>query len=251
MEELQIGVEEVWPPRQLVKRIMVHIAGEVAVAEKPGTVLKKWRELFGASQLEVARHMGVTSSVISDYEKGRRNPGSSFIKRFVEALIEIDSERGWPTVLRLIRMFNLQYLGAVLAMDEYEAGVPLDRIVEAVRGFPLNTYIYNEVIYGYTVIDSIRAIMSLNGSEFLNLLGATSQRVVVFTNVSTGRSPMIALRVSTIKPAAIVIHGPKRVDYLALWIAETENVPIILSTARSIDELVTGLRSLSSSPRAT
>jgi putative transcriptional regulator len=238
---------DMWPPRQLIKRIMIHIAGEIAISEKPGTVLKKWREIFGSSQLEVAKHMGVTSSVISDYEKGRRNPGSSFIRRFVEALIEIDSEKGWPTTTRLIKMLNLQYLGAVIDMDEYESGVSLDEIIGAVKGIPLNTYIYNEILYGYTIIDSIKAIMSLNGNEFLSLLGATSQRVVVFTNVSTGRSPMIALRVSTIKPAALVIHGPRRVDHLALWIAETENIPVILSTAKNVKELVEGLRRLSSS----
>jgi putative transcriptional regulator len=243
------GLEEIWPPRQLVKRVMVHIAGEIAVSEKPGPVLKKWRELFAASQLEVARHMGVTSSVISDYEKGRRNPGSSFIRRFVEALIEIDSERGWPVVTRLIKMLNLQYLSAVIDMADYESGVGIDEVINAVEGVPLNTYIHDETLYGYTIIDSIKAIMSLNGNEFLSLLGSTSQRVVVFTNVSTGRSPMIALRVSTIKPAVIVLHGLRKVDTLALWIAETENVPVILSTASSVEEIVKRLRALSSSPR--
>jgi len=241
--------EETWPPRQLVRRIMIHMAGEIAVSEKPGTMLKKWRELFAASQLEVARHMGVTSSVVSDYEKGRRNPGSSFIRRFVEALIEIDAERGWPVVTRLIKTLNLQYLSAVIDMADYESGVRLDEVINAVSGVPLNTYIHDETVYGYTVIDSIKAIMTLNGNEFLSLLGSTSQRVVVFTNVSTGRSPMIALRVSTIKPAVIVLHGLRRVDYLALWIAETENTPVILSTARTVKDMIKRLRALASAPQ--
>jgi len=243
------NIEEVWPPRQLVRKVMIHIAGEIATSEKPGPVLKKWREIFAASQLEVARHMGVTSSVISDYEKSRRTPGSSFIRRFVDALIEIDAERGWPVVTKLIRMLNLQHLSAVIDMADYEAGVGLDDVIDAVQGLPLNTYINNETLYGYTIIDSIKAIMTLNGSEFLSLLGATSQRVVVFTNVSTGRSPMIALRISTIKPAVIVLHGLRRVDYLALWIAETENVPVLLSTAKSVEEIARRLRSLASSPQ--
>jgi len=241
--------DDMWPPRQLVKRISIYIAGEIAVSEKPGAMLKKWRELFEASQLEVARHMGVTSSVISDYEKGRRTPGSSFIRRFVAALVEIDAERGWPIVSRLIKTLNLQYLSAVIDMADYESGVGLDKVISAVRGVPLNTYIHNEPVYGYTVLDSIKAIMTLSGNEFLSLLGSTSQRVVVFTNVSTGRSPMIALRVSTIKPAVIVLHGLRRVDYLALWIAETENVPVILSTARSAEEIIRELRSLASVPQ--
>ncbi len=238
-----------WPPRSLVKRIATHIAGEICMSEQPGLALRKWRDLFGASQLEVARRMGVTSSVISDYEKGRRNPGSYFVRRFVEALLDIDASRGWPTTSKLMKMFNLNYLNAVIAMEEFEAPVPIDSIVDAVKGVVLVSTVGRDYVYGYTVVDSIRAIMSLEGSEFLNLLGTTSQRVVVFTKVTTGRSPMIALKVSTIKPAVIVLHGPKKVDTLALWIAENERVPLILSTARSEDELVEGLRRLSSSPR--
>ena len=241
--------DTMWPPRQVLKRIAIHIAGEVVVSEHPGAVLRKWREMFGASQMEIARHMGVTSSVISDYEKGRRNPGSAFIRRFVDALLEVDAARGWSTVQKLVKMLNLTYLGAVIDMEEYEHGVPLDSVIDAVRGLPLNTMIYEEQIYGHTVVDSVKAIVTLSGNDFLNLLGSTSQRVVVFTRVTTGRSPMIALRVSTIKPAVIVLHGLRRVDPLALWIAETERIPVILSLARSVDELVTGLRRLASAPR--
>jgi len=239
-----------WPPEPLIKRISIYIAGEIAMSRQPGLVLKKWREIFGASQLEVARHMGVTSSVISDYEKGRRTPGSSFIKRFVEALISIDAERGWNVVSRLSKMLNLKYLEAVVDMYEYERSVTLDEVITAVKGIVLNSNIMPLRVYGYTVIDSIKAIMSLSGNEFLNLLGMGTPRVMVFTRVSTGRSPMIALRVSTIKPSVIVIHGPKMVDKLALWIAETEHVPIILSIARSVEELVERLRRLSFSPQA-
>lgn len=240
---------EVWPSSQVLKKISVYIAGEIVVSENPGNVLRKWREFFGASQLEVAKYMGVSSSVISDYEKGRRAPGSIFIKRFINALLDIDATRGWPTVGKLARMLNLHYLGAVIDMEEFEQGIPLSDIVNAVKGVPLSAILNNIYVYGYTVVDSIKAIMSLNSDEFLALLGSTTQRVIVFTKVSTGRSPMIALRVTTIKPAAIVMHGTMKVDPLALWIIGTENVPVILSTARNVSELVEGLRKLVSSPR--
>ncbi|KSW12619.1 XRE family transcriptional regulator [Pyrodictium occultum] len=233
----------------MLEKIARHIAGEIVMSESPGSVLRKWREIFAASQLDVARHMGVTPSVVSDYEKGRRTPGSQFIRRFVEALLEIDSERGWSVVSHLAKMLQLNYLGAVIDMREFESGVELEKVVTSVKGFPVNSYLLNERIYGYTVVDSLRAIMSLSGSEFLHLLGSTTQRVIVFTRVTTGRSPMIALRVSTIKPAAIVLHGPRKLDYLALWMAESERVPVILSLAKSVDELVSGLRQLASSPR--
>lgn len=242
-------VEPSWPPRVVLEKIARHIAGEIVMSESPGSVLRKWREIFAASQLDVARHMGVTPSVVSDYEKGRRTPGSQFIRRFVEALLEIDSERGWSVVSHLAKMLQLNYLGAVIDMREFESGVELEKVVTSVKGFPVNSYLLNERIYGYTVVDSLRAIMSLSGSEFLHLLGSTTQRVIVFTRVTTGRSPMIALRVSTIKPAAMVLHGPRKLDYLALWMAESERVPVILSLAKSVDELVSGLRQLASSPR--
>ncbi len=249
MEELERRDSPLWPPAPLLKRVSIYIAGEISMSDSPGSMLRKWREIFGASQLEVARKMGVTSSVISDYEKGRRTPGSSFIRRFVEALLEVDASRGWPTVSKLMKLFNLNYLGAVIDMEEFEQSVPLDRVIEAVKGVPINSYLNRDYIYGYTVVDSIKAIMTLSGSDFLNLLGTTSQRVVVFTKVTTGRSPMIALKVSTIRPAVIVLHGPKRVDALAHWIAENENVPVILSTAKTVEEIVKGLRRLVSAPR--
>jgi putative transcriptional regulator len=235
--------------RGVLDTIARHIAGDIVVSERPGRNLRKWREVFGASQLEVAKRMGVSPSVVSDYEKGRRTPGSSFIRRFVNALLEIDVDRGAPTIARIARLLNIGYLSAVIDMREFEEGVDLWEVVTAVKGIVLNSTIVGEKLYGYTVIDSVKAIMSLTGSDFLSLLGSTSQRVVVFTKVTTGRSPMIALRVSTIKPAAIVLHGPRKVDSLALWIAESERVPVILSTALSVEDLVSSLSKLASSPR--
>ena len=79
----------------------------------------------------------------------------------------------------------------------------------------------------------------------MSLLGSTAQRVVVFTKVTTGRSPMIALRLSIVKPSMIVLHGSKKVDTLAMWIAENENIPIVLSTKSKVEDLVIGLRRLS------
>ncbi len=227
-----------------------HIAGEIVMSESPGKTLRKWREVFNASQLEVARRMGITASVISDYEKGRRVPGSGFVKRFVEALVEIDRERGWVVLSRLARILRLQYLTAVKDMMEFERGVDFDEIVSAVKGFVVNAAIGSDKVYGYTVVDSIRAIESLSGNEFIYIMGSTSQRVLVFTRVTTGRSPLIAVRVAPIKPAAIVIHRPRMVDFLAVKLAEMEEIPLIVSTARSEEELISGLRRLALGEKA-
>ena len=230
--------------RSIVEAIATKIAGEIVLSEQPWKMLRKWREVFQASQIQVARKMGVSPSVVSDYEKGRRTPGVQFVRRYVEALLEIDSERGWPTVRKLAKLYRLKHLSAVLDARELEEGIGFDELVEAVQGIPLTSIVLSEKIYGYTVVDSISAILSLSGNEFIYIMGATSQRALVFTRVTTGRSPMIAVRVAPIKPAVVVVHGPKRVDFLAIMLAEAEHIPLILSTAKTVEELLEGLRRL-------
>ena len=44
------------------------IAGEIAMAESAGSTMKKWRELFGISQVELAKYLKISASTISDYE---------------------------------------------------------------------------------------------------------------------------------------------------------------------------------------
>ena len=47
------------------------IAGEIILSGKPGATMRKWRELFAVSQMNLSETMGLSSSVISDYESGR------------------------------------------------------------------------------------------------------------------------------------------------------------------------------------
>ncbi len=49
------------------------------------TVLRRARERAGYNQDELARRAGVTQSVISAYESGRREPSLSTLRRLVEA----------------------------------------------------------------------------------------------------------------------------------------------------------------------
>jgi len=55
--------------------------------------------------------------------------------------------------------------------------------------------------------------------------------------VSTGRSPLVALRVTSFKPGAVVLHGIKRVDEMALKIAEIEQIPV-LTTLMDVDDII-------------
>ena len=59
-----------------MEQLAVTIAGEITLSKDPGGSMKKWREIFGISQTELADYLKVSSSTISDYEGGRRkSPG--------------------------------------------------------------------------------------------------------------------------------------------------------------------------------
>ncbi|MDQ3847616.1 MAG: helix-turn-helix domain-containing protein [Thermoproteota archaeon] len=66
------------------------IAGSVVLSDNPPQQLKYCRKKFGIKQADLARHMSLTPSVLSDYEKGRRpSPGVKFIKRYLLALYDL------------------------------------------------------------------------------------------------------------------------------------------------------------------
>jgi putative transcriptional regulator len=135
-------------------------------------------------------------------------------------------------------------------MMEFPRPLSLDELVDVVRGVLLTPEVGGDrLVYGYTLVDSIKAILTLSGIQYSILFGMTPERAIVFTNVQTGRSPMVAVRVSPVKPSVVVIHGPReRVDPLAVEIAKRDNVPLILSLAKSVEELRDMLRSASRSP---
>ena len=79
----------------MTEELKEKIAGEITLSNDPGMTIRKWREEFGLSQHQLAEAMGVSHSVISDYESGRRrSPGSGIIKKLVDAFIRLDKEAG-------------------------------------------------------------------------------------------------------------------------------------------------------------
>jgi uncharacterized protein len=55
------------------------------MSSAPGTVVRDARQRAGLSQSELARRAGVTQSVISAYENGKREPGMGMLAKLVEA----------------------------------------------------------------------------------------------------------------------------------------------------------------------
>jgi len=84
------------PSKQVQKdRLRCVIAGKVVDAPQPGVALREWREKFEVRQCALAEEMGVGSSVVSDYERGRRHdPGVGFVSNYISSLLDIDAERG-------------------------------------------------------------------------------------------------------------------------------------------------------------
>jgi len=226
--------------------IAKRIAGDIVMSNEHGSALRRWREIFNATQQELARIMGISASVISDYEKGRRSPGVKFLRRFVDALLLIDSKRDWATMKQLARSLSIN-VGAILDTRELSIPLTLAELVDIVEGIIVNSHANPRLeLYGYTIIDSIGAIETMSGNEFWQIMGTTSRRALVFTKVHLGRSPMIAVRVAPVKPATVVFHGSRNVDPLAIRLADREGIPLILSLKEDPKSLISALRNATS-----
>lgn len=191
------------------------IAGEITLSDDPGATLTKWRTEFDIAQSELAAALDVSPSVVSDYEGGRReNPGIGVIQRAVTALLDIEEERGGEHIRRYARIFSAGFdSDVVYDLREYEANIPLTRYYEKVGATEVVAGDRTSIA-GHTVIDSIEAIRHFSGEEFYTLYGESTNRALVFTNVSRGESPLVALRVVTPTPHAVILHG---LDESTLW----------------------------------
>lgn len=218
------------------------IAGEITISENPGKTIRKWREEFGISKLDLSKEMSISPSVISDYESGRRkSPGANSIKRIVESLIEIDKRKGG----QILRRYNSGVTSdALIDIKDYDHEIPLEKMVRVIDGTNVSGVPIQRHVRGYTIVDGIKAILTLNSSEFSRLYGWSSQRAIFFTEVKFGRSPMIAIRVHPLKPAAVVYIQAGNLDELAIRLAQMENIPLIVTEMdpRKISELLSGLR---------
>ena len=220
------------------------IAGEIILSGKPGATMRKWRVLFAVSQMRLSDKMVVSSSVISDYESGRRpSPGARFVRRFVWALLKIDEERGGRFINEFTKLTRSPS-NAIVDLREFPLPVRVEYLCKAIEGKVVACMDrYVREVDGYTVVDSQRAIETLSGLEFSQLLGATTERALVFTNIENGISPMLIVRVSSLKPRIVVFHGTEPDDY-SIRLAEYDGIPLIYTGLSSVERLVKSLRRL-------
>ena len=206
---------------QLTRRM----AGEIVVSERPGETLRKWREIFQLSQKELATLLEVNPSVVCDFEKGRRaSPGIVTVRKFVEAMVDYDSSHGGKVINT---MAGTRTNEAIVDIREFTSGISIETVIEKIEGEVLagSEEIIERPIYGYTMVDSLKAITTFNA--FGEMYGWSNERAVFFSGVHYGRSPMIAVRAHPVKPRMAVYVKPKAVDPLAPKLADMEKVVLV------------------------
>ena len=217
------------------------MAGEIVISEKPGDTLKKWRNIFKLSQKNLASLLDVKPSVVCDFEKGRRaSPGIGTVRKFVEAMVEYDRAQGGKIVNS---MFATEGNNAVYDIREFNTGTPINKLIEQINGEILsgNQEILERPIYGYTIVDSLKAITTFN--VFGDLYGWSNERALFFTGVEFGRSPMIAIRAHPVKPRLVCYVQPGSVDPLAIKLAKLENI-ILVKTESNIEIIKNAMRGI-------
>ena len=216
------------------------IAGEIALSDAPGKTMRKWREELKISQTDLAKHMRVSPSVISDYEAGRRtSPGIKTIRRLVESLLEIDRHSG----RRLSKRFE-DYHEVIPSLRDWAVGMRAGDFLHRIEGKLLTQGLNTRrMLNGYTVIDSIKAITTLDANDYLRIYGSTSERALLFTGVKYGRSPMIAIKAHPLKPAMVVYVQPENIDELAIQLADLENI-LLAKTDLSPSAVIERLESI-------
>ena len=226
------------------KNLAKDIIGEIVLSENPENVLKKWREIFRISQKELANELGVTSSVVSDYESGRRkSPGIKIIRKYIEAFMNIDTRKGGQLIRSFSKNKQSQPLSsAIIDIKEFDRGINAEDFCKHLSSYPVVNTNFNKPIYGYTVIDSLKAITELSFNELIKLYGLTTQRALIFTKVSTGKTPMVAIKLTNLHPALVIIHGLDIVDDVAKRIAEVENIPLAVCRLESEDMITEKLK---------
>ena len=220
------------------------MAGEITLSDSPGHALKKWRMNFEIAPGVLSERLGVSPSVISDYESGRRkSPGTAVVGKIVDTLLTTDEETGGKHIEKFSTMlFSAVDDDVIYDLHEYGTPVTLKDFSEAI-GCMLLCGSMDQTIFGYTVVNSLNAIMQLSSDEFNRLYGWSTERALVFTNVSTGKSPMVAIRVTPFKPRCVVLQGIEAADVhpIVEKMAERDRITV-MCTSMDVDKIVSTLR---------
>ncbi|RQD83307.1 MAG: helix-turn-helix domain-containing protein [Methanocalculus sp. MSAO_Arc2] len=220
------------------------IAGEITLSDMPGKALKKWRTSFQISAGSLADHLGFSPSVISDYESGRRkSPGTAVVGKIVDSLFAIDEANGGSCVEKYSKMlFSNLDEDVIYDLHDFSNAVPVRELTGLI-----NCHCIcgdgNQYVVGYTVVNSLNAILTLSPNEFNRIYGWSTERALIFTDVSSGKSPMVAIRVTPFKPPCVILQGinHNHVHPLVQKLAERDRI-CVFSTEESVEDIIEKLR---------
>ena len=160
------------------------------------------------------------------------------VSKIIDGLLKIDEKRGCNVLRAYESMFgDILGLDSICSICEYQEPILLSDVAHRLEAAVVFGNI-NITIWGYTIIDSMKAIVELLPEQFHRIYGRSTARALIFTGVRSGKSPMVAVRVSNLKPGAVVLQGimPADVDPVAIRIAKVENIPL-LTTPFSAEEI--------------
>lgn len=230
--------------QDLRHRLAEKMAGEITISDTPGQSLKKWRIGFDISQGQLSDCLGVSPSVISDYESGRRrSPGTAIVGKIVDSILTIDESRGGEYTRKFSTLLYITVGDDVIYdLHDYTTQISLQQFAD-VMGAEIISGPCDLQIYGYTIIDSIKAILRFSANEFNRIYGWSTERALIFDGVTNGKSPMVAITVTPFKPRCVVLHGIVReqVHPIVFKLAEKDHVTVMCTTM-PLDEVIERLR---------
>jgi len=225
-------------------RLAEKMAGEITTSDTPGQALKKWRISFDISQGQLSDCLGVSPSVISDYESGRRrSPGTAIVGKIVDSILTIDESRGGEYIRKFSTMLYITVVDDVIYdLHDYTTQISLQQFADVMEAEVISGP-SDLRIYGYTIVDSIKAILRFSANEFNRIYGWSTERALIFDGVTNGKSPMIAITVTPFKPRCVVLHGIVReqVHPIVFKLAEKDRVTVMCTTM-PLDDVIERLR---------
>lgn len=218
------------PEQELFQKIL----GDVAANEEYGLVMKKWRELFGVTQMQVANELGVKPSVISDYESNRRkSPGIVFIRKYVLALLKLKSSAAHEEIKKQI---DITKESNNLLIRNFTKPKPSSRIIRLFNAKLLtknNDLLINGCVF---FLDNISKLLTrLPTYKLLRELKKGGKYCYVFSNVKSGRIPLIMLSIlskfnKTAMPTLIIFQSNSfKMSNFAKKTAEKRNITLAVT----------------------
>lgn len=173
------------------------ILGDIAANENYGLVMKKWRDLFNITQSRIAKELDIKQSVISDYENNRRrSPGIEFLRKYTISLVTVGKKEKKKEFESVIEDLGLKKEKKKLFVGEFEQAMACKKVLNLLKATqilsqPVQSDFKNYIFFS----DKISNIMTKQPSyKLLKNLNNKTETVFIFSNVKTGKVPLILLK---------------------------------------------------------